>query len=153
MTVATFTHANGVEPASAFQATIDWGDGKTSTGSITLSGTTYSVVGSHSYKKAGSHTITTTVTEVGSATELLLAKMGDEVPGLPDHVGDDGDGDSEGDGSVQSGRRSSVLTSSDGFEELIADLAFATMNESKVHSVGIKRTSGDTAPKVLVSVQ
>src|SRR5205085_1540883 len=34
--VATFTHAVGVEPASAFNAVIDWGDGKTSTGTITL---------------------------------------------------------------------------------------------------------------------
>ena len=38
VTVATFTHANGVEPASAFVATINWGDGTTSTGTITESG-------------------------------------------------------------------------------------------------------------------
>lgn len=84
--VATFTHASGVEPISAFKATINWGDGKTSTGTITLSGTTYSVVGSHSYSKRGTHTITTTVTEIGNSAQLLLAKIGDEVPGLPDHV-------------------------------------------------------------------
>ena len=36
--VATFTHANGVEPASDFVATINWGDGTTSTGSISDSG-------------------------------------------------------------------------------------------------------------------
>jgi uncharacterized repeat protein (TIGR01451 family) len=66
-TVATFTHANGVEPASAFVATIHWGDGKTSTGTITESSIgTYTVTGSHRYKKAGTHTITTTVTEVGN---------------------------------------------------------------------------------------
>ena len=90
-TVATFTHASGVELASAFNAIIDWGDGKTSTGTITQSGTTYSVLGSHRYKKSGSYTITTTVTEVGNATQLLLAKIGDEVPGLPDHVGNSHD--------------------------------------------------------------
>jgi uncharacterized repeat protein (TIGR01451 family) len=100
VTVATFTHASGVEPTSAFRATINWGDGKTSTGTITQSGTTYSVIGSHNYKKSGSHTITTTVTEVGSATQLLLAKMGDEVPGLPDHVGGD---DEDGGGSAANG--------------------------------------------------
>ena len=83
LAVATFTHANGVEPAGAFTATIDWGDGKTSTGTVTLSGTTYTVTGSHRYSKAGSHTITTTVTEIGQAAELLLAKVGDEVPDLP----------------------------------------------------------------------
>jgi uncharacterized repeat protein (TIGR01451 family) len=86
VTVATFTHANGVEPAGAFTATINWGDGQTSRGTITLSGTTYSVTGSHRYQTRGSHTITTTVTEVSSATQLLLAKIGDEVPALPDRV-------------------------------------------------------------------
>jgi uncharacterized repeat protein (TIGR01451 family) len=81
--VATFTHANGLEPTGAFQATINWGDGKTSTGTITLSGTTYSVSGSHRYSKPGTHTVTTTVVEVGQAAELLIAKVGDEVPDLP----------------------------------------------------------------------
>jgi uncharacterized repeat protein (TIGR01451 family) len=61
--VATFTHANGVEPASAFTATINWGDGSTSAGTISLSGITYSVKGSHSYAVNGTYTITTTVTE------------------------------------------------------------------------------------------
>jgi hypothetical protein len=86
VTVATFTHAGGVEPASAFTATINWGDGQTSPGTITLSGTTYKVSGSHKYAKSGSHRITTTVTEVGNATQLLLAKIDGEVPELPDRV-------------------------------------------------------------------
>ena len=81
--VATFTHANGIEPASAFSATINWGDGKTSTGTITLSGTTYTVTGSHRYARNGSYTITTTVTELSQAAILLLGKVGDEVPDLP----------------------------------------------------------------------
>jgi len=84
--VATFTHASGIEPTSAFTATINWGDNTTSTGSITLSGTTYTVTGSHKYSSGGKHTITTTVTEVGQATQLLLLKVGDEVPDLPARV-------------------------------------------------------------------
>ncbi len=84
VSVATFTHANGLEAANAFKATINWGDGTTSAGTITLSGTTYTVTGSHRYSSRGTlHTITTTVTEVGQATQLLLAKIGDEVPDLP----------------------------------------------------------------------
>jgi uncharacterized repeat protein (TIGR01451 family) len=67
ITVATYTHANGVELASAFVATIDWGDGTTSHGSITRSGTTYTVKGSHTYSSGGSHTVTTTVVESGTA--------------------------------------------------------------------------------------
>ena len=65
--VATFTHANGVEPASAFVATINWGDNTTSTGTITESGTTYTVKGSHTYASNGSHTVTTTVVENDSS--------------------------------------------------------------------------------------
>jgi uncharacterized repeat protein (TIGR01451 family) len=71
---ATFTHASGVEPASAFNATINWGDGTTSAGTITLSGTTYSVTGSHTYSGGGRHTITTTVAEAGQAVD----KFGDD---------------------------------------------------------------------------
>jgi hypothetical protein len=63
---ATFTHASGVEAPSAFIATINWGDGTTSTGTITLSGTTYTVTGSHAYTSGGRHKITTTVVEAGS---------------------------------------------------------------------------------------
>lgn len=82
--VATFTHANGVEPGSAFTATINWGDGTNSAGTITQSGTTYSVQGSHHYSSRGSHTISTNVSETGNDSELLMGKIGDEVPDLPD---------------------------------------------------------------------
>jgi uncharacterized repeat protein (TIGR01451 family) len=74
---ATFTHANAVEPTSAFLATINWGDGTNSTGTITLSGTTYQVRGSHNYGTGGRHTITTTVVETGQSVN----KIGDEHPG------------------------------------------------------------------------
>jgi uncharacterized repeat protein (TIGR01451 family) len=99
LVVATFTHASGVEAAGAFTATINWGDGRTSTGTITQSGTTYTVVGSHRYRSGGTHTITTTVNEVGAAAQLLLAKAGDEVPDLPPHVGH-GHGHGHGDDSL-----------------------------------------------------
>jgi uncharacterized repeat protein (TIGR01451 family) len=74
-TVATFTHANGVELASAFIATINWGDGTTSQGTITLSGTTYTVKGSHTYGKPGSYTVTTTVTEANSSPNIAVAAI------------------------------------------------------------------------------
>lgn len=65
--VATFTHASGVEPAGAFQATINWGDGTTSLGVITLSNGVYTVKGSHTYSNTNRHTITTTVLETGNS--------------------------------------------------------------------------------------
>jgi hypothetical protein len=60
-----------VEPASAFNATINWGDGTTSAGTIIQSGTTYAVTGSHTYAKSGSHTITVSVTEAGTGGVLV----------------------------------------------------------------------------------
>ncbi|MBI3411108.1 MAG: DUF11 domain-containing protein [Planctomycetes bacterium] len=94
---ATFTHANGVEPTSAFNASINWGDGNTTVGTITQSGTTYTVRGTHRYSVGGTHTVTTTVTEAGTSPNggNLAEKIGDEVPGLPDHFvrhHDDDDG-------------------------------------------------------------
>ncbi|TWU20771.1 DUF5050 domain-containing protein [Bythopirellula polymerisocia] len=71
VTAATFTHASGVHPANYYRATINWGDGTTSNGSISQSGTTYSVKGSHTYSSNGNHTVSTTVTRVsGSAAPL-----------------------------------------------------------------------------------
>jgi uncharacterized repeat protein (TIGR01451 family) len=88
-TVATFTHANGIEGTGAFSATINWGDGTTSAGTITLSGTTYSVVGSHTYKGGNSKTITTAVTEVGNAGALQGVNGGDDGVNLPPYLGGD----------------------------------------------------------------
>jgi hypothetical protein len=56
-------NANGIEPASAFTATIDRGDGKTSQGAVRQSGSTDIAKGSRTYARNGSYTVTTTVTE------------------------------------------------------------------------------------------
>ena len=85
--VATFTHAGGVEPPSAFTATINWGDGTTSTGAITLSGTKYTVQGTHTYATNGKYTVKTTVVEVGS------------TPNAPEVSHDKGRGDRPGHGA------------------------------------------------------
>ena len=47
--VATFTDPGGPELAGDYSASIDWGDGTTTTGTITLSSGTYSVSGDHIY--------------------------------------------------------------------------------------------------------
>jgi uncharacterized repeat protein (TIGR01451 family) len=107
-TAATFTHAGGVEPASAFAATINWGDGKSSQGSVTLSGGTYSVRGSHTYTGSGSHTITTMVTEVANppgsksasgtnATDSTDSSSSQFVVVISDSSDAQGDSDTAGD--------------------------------------------------------
>jgi uncharacterized repeat protein (TIGR01451 family) len=80
VTVATFTYANGVERTIDFSATINWGDGTTSAGTITESGTTYSVTGSHSYSGNPHHTITTTVTKTSPQLAVSRGPNVDVVP-------------------------------------------------------------------------
>jgi uncharacterized repeat protein (TIGR01451 family) len=82
-TVATFTHANGIEPASNFNATINWGDGTTSAGTITQSGTTYTVTGSHNHKGGNSKTVTTTVAETTPQLAISRGPNVDVVPLTP----------------------------------------------------------------------
>jgi len=89
MTVATFTDASTPEAVGNYTATIDWGDGTTaSTGTVTLTGTTFQVSGSHTFASPGRFTVTTTVHDegggsanasmgavVGSAGERFLAQV------------------------------------------------------------------------------
>jgi uncharacterized repeat protein (TIGR01451 family) len=110
---ATFTHASGVEPTSAFSATINWGDGTTSPGTISLSGTTYSVVGSHTYPNTNRHTITTTVVEIGNSPDGGGFKGADDHPGgdvLQFHPHGSGDGNGDGGGDGQGDTAISVFT-------------------------------------------
>jgi len=80
VTVATFTHANGLEPASEFTATIDWGDGTSSSGTVTLSGTNYSVSGSHTYSDEKSYSVTVRVVDAAaSATIAVKATILEEL--------------------------------------------------------------------------
>src|SRR6185437_740788 len=65
--VATFTDSGGVEPVGNYTATIDWGDGATSAGVVSVSGATFQVAGSHTYAGAGVHTITTSIKDEGGA--------------------------------------------------------------------------------------
>src|SRR5256885_13963555 len=55
--VATFDDSNTANVAADFTATIDWGDGTTSAGSVSGSGGTFSVAGTHTYAANGRDTI------------------------------------------------------------------------------------------------
>ncbi|HLJ97483.1 MAG TPA: Ig-like domain-containing protein, partial [Gemmataceae bacterium] len=66
--VATFTDPGGAEALDGthYSATINWGDGSaTSTGSISLNGSTFSVNGTHTYAAANSYSITVTLIHDG----------------------------------------------------------------------------------------
>jgi hypothetical protein len=62
-TVATFTDPGGSEPPGAFTATIDWGDGATSTGTLSRSADGYTVTGGHTYTDEGKFAIEVEITE------------------------------------------------------------------------------------------
>jgi hypothetical protein len=84
--VATFTDANTAAAPSDFSATIDWGDGTTSTGTITGSAGSYNVSGSHTYTSSATHTVTVTVTDVDGShatatTTIVVTVTGPQGPG------------------------------------------------------------------------
>jgi hypothetical protein len=59
-----FTDADPTHhPASAYTATVDWGDGTTSPATITSSGTGFDVSGSHTWAAAGTFAVHTTVVD------------------------------------------------------------------------------------------
>jgi hypothetical protein len=60
--LATFTDPGGPEALGDYSATIAWGDGSTSTGTISFDGSsTFTVSGAHTYGEEGTFTITTMI--------------------------------------------------------------------------------------------
>jgi cyclophilin family peptidyl-prolyl cis-trans isomerase len=70
ISVATFTDADPMAQAGDFAASIDWGDGQSSSGTVTGSGGTFSVNGSHTYSTAGNFTIRTTINDINTAGDV-----------------------------------------------------------------------------------
>lgn len=85
--VATFTDA-GNDPADMYTAAIDWGDGTTSSGSVSKTGDgAYQVDGIHTYQVAQSYDVTVTVTHVDGTTgddtaTVSVANPAPKVSGL-----------------------------------------------------------------------
>jgi hypothetical protein len=65
-TVATITDPNTSATASAYSATINWGDNSSSTGTITGGNGTFNVAGNHTYSAAGTYPVSVTITAVGT---------------------------------------------------------------------------------------
>jgi hypothetical protein len=67
--VATFSDANPAAPVSDFTATITWGDGQSSPGSVIRTATGgFQVTGTHTYAAGGSSAITVTINDADGAT-------------------------------------------------------------------------------------
>ncbi len=66
-TVATFANANPFESASQHQASIDWGDGTITAGTIVTDAAGFHVVGTHTYRNAGNYQLSVVITEPDGA--------------------------------------------------------------------------------------
>lgn len=67
-TVANLTDGDPAAPLSDFTATIDWGDSSSSPGTVSGSGGSYSVAGSHTYASTGFFNVSVHVDDVGGST-------------------------------------------------------------------------------------
>jgi CSLREA domain-containing protein len=81
LTVASFTDANLGNNTGDFTATIHWGDGSSTSGSVSYSNGTYLVQGSHIYAEEGNYAVTVDLTDAGgsklTAIGLTTVAVGD----------------------------------------------------------------------------
>jgi hypothetical protein len=75
MTVATFTDTDPHAVASDFTATIDWGDGHTTSGTVIASGGVFAVTGKNPYAEEGPYTINVTISDVGGFTTTVSSPV------------------------------------------------------------------------------
>jgi choice-of-anchor C domain-containing protein len=68
--VATFTDSYLASPGN-FTASIAWGDTTTSTGNITVSGSTFTVSGTHTYAAHGTYAPSVTITSIAGTTATV----------------------------------------------------------------------------------
>jgi hypothetical protein len=69
--VATFTDADPGGAASDHSATIDWGDGSTTPGSVTAAAGRFQVSGTHIYTALGAFSTTVSIADAGGATTVV----------------------------------------------------------------------------------
>ena len=81
--VATFTDPDSTATASEYAATIDWGDGQVSSGTITGSGGGFGVSGSHTYLEEGTYSVTVTINDVDNPTNSATAHSTANVADAP----------------------------------------------------------------------
>src|SRR5207302_122290 len=76
VTVASFTDDNVNAPASDFRATIDWGDGHSTSGLIAaLGGGHFTVSGANTYAEEGQYTINVSISDVGGSAASVSSPV------------------------------------------------------------------------------
>jgi hypothetical protein len=81
-TVATFVDTNHTTPASSFTASIGWGDGVSSAGTVTGGSGVFTVSGSHVYSAYGNFDVLVNIAMVapGTATGSTVSTFTSEIP-------------------------------------------------------------------------
>ena len=79
--VASFTDSGGPEGLANYSATIDWGDsGPTSLANVSLTDTTFSVLGNHNFAAPGTYTGRATIVDNGGASTSVVFTSAVLVP-------------------------------------------------------------------------
>jgi hypothetical protein len=124
-TVATFTDPGGVESTGDYSATIDWGDGSTTSGVITQpdSQGVFQVLGHHDYEE-GTFTITVTINHDSAPGVTVTATT--NIAALPPHVG----ADQSTVGGVEGGTATNTGTWSDVDDTVTLTASSGTVTEN-----------------------
>lgn len=72
-TLATFTDPGGNFPLNHYSATIDWGDGNTTAGTVASAGGQLSVRGTHQYVEEGTGAVYVTIVKDGNSTVTAIS--------------------------------------------------------------------------------
>jgi hypothetical protein len=73
--LASFSDQNPGAPASDFSATVTWGDGSQSAGTVSSAGSRFQVTASHAYASAGSFAAAVTITDKGGSQARAQATV------------------------------------------------------------------------------
>jgi hypothetical protein len=94
--VATFTDADPAGTASDYTATIDWGDGTTTAGTVAAGTAGFTVTGTHTYPTGGHDNLTIVITDSGGAKTTVneVANVAPTVSGVSPSSGPAGGGTS-----------------------------------------------------------
>src|SRR5205823_12554081 len=84
-TVATFKDPDTSATTSEYSASISWGDGSTSAGTISGSGGNFTVSGSHTYAEEGSFIVKVTISDVDNSTNGATTSSTAKVADAPLH--------------------------------------------------------------------
>lgn len=81
--VGTFTDANPFATASGYTASIDWGDGHTSGGSVTAIPGGFEIEGAHAFSQIETGTVTVTIGDGGGSTTTIHSPVQVGAPPAP----------------------------------------------------------------------